>query len=214
MNPILKAFLSVLIKGQFVTELFFAVAMYAVSLKRREHFLPRVSLCIITCYVLSTIWNKELGSILPAVILRYMLLFLLICLCLMFSFSINWNLALTVCISAYATQHFVVKIYYFIELFVDDFSMFLKAVVYLMVMIPSYLAFYFFLGRRMTHQQANLVPSGEVALLGTGLVFCMVVLGSITRVYEDSTNLWIELTLTSYAMIWLYFYSWASIRYV
>lgn len=201
MNPVLKAFLSISLKGQFITELLFAVAMYVTPLERKRHFLLRVISCIIMCYGLSTIWNQELGSILPAVILRYMLLFLLVWLSLIVCFQVNWTQALTVCISAYATQHFVVKIYYFIEIFIDDFSRALKAVVYLAVMIPCYLAVYFLPGRRMTHQQAKLTRSSEVGLLGTGLVFCLVVLGSITRVYEDSTNLWIELTLTLYAMI-------------
>lgn len=201
MNPILRAALSISLKGQFITELILAAAMYGRVLRRKSHFLPRVIFCIVTCYCLSMIWNKELGAILPVVILRYMLLFLLVWLSLMFCFQTNWNQALTVCISAYATQHFMIKIYYFIELFIDGFSRPLKAVPYLMVLIACYLAFYFLLGRWMVRQQTNPAPSGEVGLLGTGLVFCLVVLGSITRVYEDSTNLWIELALTLYAMI-------------
>lgn len=172
---------------RFVIELLLAAAIYVFPFQRKEGFWWKLPLGTAICLGASAALGHLSRDLLPLNILRYVALLLLVTTLLNLCFELDRYGALFCAVSAYATQHFMVKCFYLLE---ERAGMPLKleVIAYLAHMGFWYTIFYFLFSRRTRSQDFAQLVRRDMLILSGALVLCNIILSVWSGKVEDTMN--------------------------
>lgn len=184
---------------KFVTELLIATILFVYSFPRRNKFPLRAVLSLLMCFAVSAMYNHVLAQYFILKILRYILLFIAVTLAVYICFDVNFRTALFCTISGYATQHFAVRILYFVELYISVPN-YAKVLIYVGTLAAVYSLSYILFARRLRGMRDMIVKRGDIVVLCVLIVVCMIVISQLTQI-EDYTTLAQRVVYLLYGLI-------------
>lgn len=162
---------------RFAAELLLAASVYVFPFRhqRKEGFGWKLLFGIAACMGASVLLGHWSQQVLFFMILRYAVLFLLVTGLLHWCFDLGRYGALFCAVSAYATQHFMIKLFYFLQQIVS-MSLGEEIISYLAHMAFWYTVFYILFARRTCEQDFTQLVRWDVLTLCGVLLLCNVVL--------------------------------------
>lgn len=185
---------------RFMTELLLAAAVYVFPLERKEGFWWKLPLGTAICMGASAGLGHWAQEAVLFNIFRYIILLLLVATLLNLCFELNRYGALFCAVSAYATQHFMIKLFR-ILLMASPMPLGLEVAAYLAHMAFWYATFYFIFSRRTRNQDFSQLVRREILILCGALVLCNIVFSVWVNGLEPTLSLSAKGIYTGYACL-------------
>lgn len=176
----------------FIFELLIATALFVMTLKRRNHFIWRLLLCITILMGLSLIWGLFETRYTVWDILKYSSYFMITTAMIKFCFNVSFRAALFCQIGAFATQHAAYKIGEILLFpFEDSITIFTYAAIYLTSIICVYFLFYLVFAKQLQKYDVSHFENKLVIYLSMALLMFTVIFGQYY--YKDTPTLYLTL---------------------
>lgn len=187
---------------RFAIELLLSSVVYVLPFwhRRRTGFFWKLPLGIAICMGVSVLLGSWSQHLLLRQFVRYMVLFFGITGLIYWCFALERYGALFCSVSAYATQHFTSKLFYFVQ---EVYPMSLEAeiVAYMVYTVFWYAVFYVVFARRMREQDFTQLVQGDVLALCGIMLLCNVIFSSWSSAYNDVLPLAVRGIQVGYACL-------------
>lgn len=187
---------------RFAVELLLSSAVYVLPFwhRRKAGFCWKLPLGIAICMVLSVFLGHWSQRLLLRQFVRYMVLFLGVTGLIYWCFALERYGALFCSVSAYATQHFMSKLFYFFQ---EVFPMPLgtEIAAYLAYMVLCYAVFYAVFAQRTREQDFTQLVQADVLILSVIVLSCNVILSCWSSVYNNVLPLAVKGIHVGYACL-------------
>ncbi len=184
MQPVILFYYAI----KFATEIFLASFCYTGSFVKKKYFVGRSVGFLLLLYGFSVCYNREMASIYPIRVARYLLLFAVMVLYLYEAYELTVKEAFFCGISCYCTQNAMVRIQGIAGIFLPK-TMGPMPMIFLYVasMAGIYLLFGLIFGRRMANSRKGLLKNDQVLILGTAVLNATVFLSALQTTPEEKS---------------------------